>query len=373
MKNILLVLREPFLDRIPSLKSLLWFLANKGYKITIITSESKNFTLMSFNHDKIRVLKVKQRRHMLELPTSVKIVLRSILYIAFNRIDFIIGGDMIGNIISTKIASLFNCKHVFFMLEYPQIPTNKHPQLNRLQKYENVVICKADCIITHDKWHKQFLVDNYKLPHDKIFLLPNASFTPEFTFKSNFLQERLKLSNKIIVLHSGGFGRWFKCKELADSAINWSDHVKLIFHMSHRLDGDLYFENIYTHHSDNVCFSLDPVLTHELDMLVASADIGIALYSVDELEYRATLIGLAAGKIGNYLKCGVPVIATRLQSLSYIEEYGCGILVDDEKDIINAIECIMSNRALYSQNAYQCYRILWHPEKYLNSILTFFS
>ena len=41
MKNILLVLREPFLDRIPSLKSLLWFLANKGYKITIITSESK--------------------------------------------------------------------------------------------------------------------------------------------------------------------------------------------------------------------------------------------------------------------------------------------------------------------------------------------
>lgn len=78
-------------------------------------------------------------------------------------------------------------------------------------------------------------------------------------------------------------------------------------------------------------FSLNPVSTYELDSLVASADVGIALYSEKELGYRATYMGLAAGKIGNYLKCGVPIIATKLLSLSYIETYQCGILVEKEK------------------------------------------
>ena len=34
MKHILLVLREPFLDRIPSLKTLVWFLLNHNHRIT---------------------------------------------------------------------------------------------------------------------------------------------------------------------------------------------------------------------------------------------------------------------------------------------------------------------------------------------------
>ena len=116
------------------------------------------------------------------------------------------------------------------------------------------------------------------------------------------------------------------------------------------------------------CFLLNPVSTYELDSLVASADVGIALYSEKELGYRATYMGLAAGKIGNYLKCGVPIIATKLLSLSYIETYQCGILVEKEKDIAFAINKILSNRDMYSKNAHRCYRELWHPESYLKKV-----
>ena len=51
MKHILLVLREPFLDRIPSLKTLVWFLLNHNHRITLITSESNKFILLSFDHE----------------------------------------------------------------------------------------------------------------------------------------------------------------------------------------------------------------------------------------------------------------------------------------------------------------------------------
>ena len=90
----------------------------------------------------------------------------------------------------------------------------------------------------------------------------------------------------------------------------------MVFHVSHRVEDDKYFEEVYeSDYRGKVLFSLNPVSTYELDSLVASADVGIALYSEKELGYRATYMGLAAGKIGNYLKCGVPIIATKLLSL----------------------------------------------------------
>ena len=368
MKHILLVLREPFLDRIPSLKTLVWFLLNHNHRITLITSESNKFILLSFDHENLQIIKVKQRSKRFESPTTLKWLWKTLSFVLTRRVDYLMGGDAIGNIIASKISRLLVKKHIFFMLEYPQIITEKVQCLTRLQRLENKSLEKSDIIITHDKWHKQFLLTHFNL-NNKILLLPNSSFTPEIYMESNFLQKRLGVQGQKIVLHSGGFGKWFKCKELADSTYNWDKNVKLVFHVSHRVEDDKYFEEVYeSDYRGKVLFSLNPVSTYELDSLVASADVGIALYSEKELGYRATYMGLAAGKIGNYLKCGVPIIATKLLSLSYIETYQCGILVEKEKDIASAINKILSNRDMYSKNAHRCYRELWHPESYLKKV-----
>lgn len=368
MKHILLVLREPFLDRIPSLKTLVWFLLNHNHRITLITSESNKFILLSFDHENLQIIKVKQRSKRFESPTTLKLLWKTLSFVLTRRVDYLMGGDAIGNIIASKISRLLVKKHIFFMLEYPQIITEKVQCLTRLQRLENKSLEKSDIIITHDKWHKQFLLTHFNL-NNKILLLPNSSFTSEIYMESNFLQKRLGVQGQKIVLHSGGFGKWFKCKELADSTYNWDKNVKLVFHVSHRVEDDKYFEEVYeSDYRGKVLFSLNPVSTYELDSLVASADVGIALYSEKELGYRATYMGLAAGKIGNYLKCGVPIIATKLLSLSYIETYQCGILVEKEKDIASAINKILSNRDMYSKNAHRCYRELWHPESYLKKV-----
>lgn len=368
MKHILLVLREPFLDRIPSLKTLVWFLLNHNHRITLITSESNKFILLSFDHENLQIIKVKQRSKRFESPTTLKLLWKTLSFVLTRRVDYLMGGDAIGNIIASKISRLLVKKHIFFMLEYPQIITEKVQCLTRLQRLENKSLEKSDIIITHDKWHKQFLLTHFNL-NNKILLLPNSSFTPEIYMESNFLQKRLGVQGQKIVLHSGGFGKWFKCKELSDSTYNWDKNVKLVFHVSHRVEDDKYFEEVYeSDYRGKVLFSLNPVSTYELDSLVASADVGIALYSEKELGYRATYMGLAAGKIGNYLKCGVPIIATKLLSLSYIETYQCGILVEKEKDIASAINKILSNRDMYSKNAHRCYRELWHPESYLKKV-----
>ena len=73
MKHLLLILKEPFLDRIPSLKTLIWYLLNHGFQITLITSESDRFTLLSFEHKNLKIIKVKQRTRKFEFPTTVKL------------------------------------------------------------------------------------------------------------------------------------------------------------------------------------------------------------------------------------------------------------------------------------------------------------
>ena len=369
MSRILLILKEPFLDRIPSLKTLVWSFLNRNDHITLITSESKFFTLISFQHKNLRVIKVKQRSRKIEISTSIKLFISTFNYLLFNSVDYVIGGDALGNIIASRLCQTFKKKHIFFVLEYPQIPTSRHPHLSHVERAENKALCHADVIITHDKWHEAFLRQHFAIRANNVLHLPNASFTPEFKGESDFLQQSFHLQDTTIILHSGGFGIWFKCKELAECTRSWDDNVKLVFHLSHDLMGSPYFEEIY--HNDyhgKILWSLKPVSTFELDKLVASASIGIALYSEQELGYRATYMGLAAGKIGNYLKCGVPVIATRLPSLTYLEEFECGILVDNEADISHAIQKIILDRETDSSNAYKCYSELWHPDRYIGKI-----
>ena len=82
MKHILLVLREPFLDRIPSLKTLVWFLLNHNHRITLITSESNKFILLSFDHENLQIIKVKQRSKRFESPTTLKLLWKTLSFLS---------------------------------------------------------------------------------------------------------------------------------------------------------------------------------------------------------------------------------------------------------------------------------------------------
>lgn len=362
MEKVTILLQSPFLDRIPSLKTMIVYLAQRGYKIKIISSRCKEFPVSDIDSvvDVQQVL-VKQRERKLELPTKVKLLLRLLADFVLRRPDVYVGGDDGGSTILALLKRILGIRFVNFLLEYPDVECRE--QLQRIEI--------ADILITHDHWHSDFLKQHCKLEGKKILYLPNASYTEEFHGTSDYLKVRLGIdSDKVIILHSGGLGKWFLCKELAELAKGWGKEKVLVFHTSHNIEQDAYYIDMkkVIEGQKNILFSMKPVPNDELDSLVASATIGIALYSVEELSYRAEYMGVAAGKIGNYLKCGIPVIVNRLPSLSYIEEYKCGILIDNLNDIEKAIDTIMCNYLEYQKGAYQCYNELWYPKQYLEQI-----
>lgn len=370
MKKIVLLLRQPFLDRIPSLKSLINFLSENGFEILIITSKDHKFPELSFScGDNLTIKTVQERSKKLEIPTLIKLIFVFLKELFSRRPCYIMGGDMQSNILSCLLSFLFRIKHINFQLEYPQIFEFDKEKFTFFSKMEHFAIKRAYFIITHDQWHSHFLIKHLNLNEKKILTLPNS---PPDTIKNtepHFLHKILGINiDTKIILHSGGFGNMFNCRELASQAKYWPSDYKLVFHLSHSLDGDPYFSEVFSKNDSKVLFSTQPVSTNELDSLVSSAYIGIALYSELILKYRATFMGLAAGKIGNYLKCGIPVIATKLISLSYLTDYKCGILISNESEIQSAIKIISDNYKEYSHSARKCYDELWHPKPYLEKI-----
>lgn len=360
--KVTIVLRSPFLDKIPNLKNLAIFLASKGASVKIFSAYDPAYPQSHFESDRIIVTNTSCRTKKLQLPTSLGIESNLIKDILFDKSDVYISGDFGGARIIELARKIFNIRYWNFLLEYPEIGVVK----------EQVLLQKAERIITHDKWHSTFLDKHFGTKDSQFLYLPNSTFTGEYHEESTYLSDVLGIDKELkILLHSGGLGRWFMCEQLAVASKMLPEDFKVVFHTSHNATGTEYYHSIRENVEQNnlpIVFSLNPVSDKDLDKLVASATIGLAFYSLKELGYRAENMGLAAGKIGNYLKCGVPVIATNVPSLSYINDYHCGVLIDSFDDLPAAVNLIMNNYKEYRSNAYMCYRELWEPTSYLEKI-----
>ena len=362
--KITIVLRAPFLDRIPSLKNLIIYLANQGIRIKIISTSDSNYPPSKFSNLNIKLIKTSVRTKKFQKPTVVGLAHNVICDFLFDKSDLYIGADSFACKLLYQMRKVFSFKFWDFLLEYPE--------LDDLQ--DRIILNTVSKIITHDKWHSDFLNANFGTSESQFLYLPNSTFTEETHLNSKFLHERLSIDpTQHIILHSGGLGKWFLCKELSENSSHLGKNSLIVFHTSHNTTGTTYFselKDMVEIRKLPVKFSLNPVSDKELDELVASASIGVAFYSIKDLGYKAEYMGVAAGKIGNYLKCGVPVICTRLPSLKYIEDYKCGVLIDDFSQLSDAVSTILNRHDEYRDNAYKCYRELWAPLPYLEKILS---
>jgi hypothetical protein len=64
--RIVILIREPFLDKIPNLKTLIWNLAQAGNEILIISSKDDKYPAPSFTHPLIDLILLSERSKFLE-------------------------------------------------------------------------------------------------------------------------------------------------------------------------------------------------------------------------------------------------------------------------------------------------------------------
>jgi glycosyltransferase involved in cell wall biosynthesis len=305
----------------------------------------------------------------LGIPTTVKLIAFAFFKSLRKRPDILIGGDRIGNVVSAFIHRLLGIPFIYYGLELPCL---RQSSMTWADKLEHWSIRTANMVVTMDEHHATFICAQTGISKERCVFLPVATSGPLNDRKNDLLRRRFALQESdVLLLHAGGIGAAQQSLELANMAREWGNRYHLVFHAHCRMDGDDYFQQFARtlQKAKNVHLNNEPVAKEELDLIVGSADIGIAWYDHEMLGYRAELLGLAAGKIGRYLKNGVPVIARNLPTIKeYLDKYECGICVDRLDEITSAVEKIEKDYERYSQNALRCYEELWKPERYLQEI-----
>jgi hypothetical protein len=370
--KILIIHKEPIIDRIPNLKSFILFSGLKGHQITILTTSSNKFPQARFPYENIKYKTVKERTAKLQLPTSLRFYLKCVLILCaniFNNYKLIIAGKN-----ALAFSSFLKFKRYFgFIIEYPELNFEKMEEISLYDKLEIKGIRNSMAIITHDNLHADYIFKKLKINNLPYFTIPNGTVGKAKKTQSAFLQNRLDMSiDQKILLHSGGFGPWFDSIVLANYSSLLPDEIKLVFHVSHDITQDVYYKSYLEKEPirEKVSFSLIPVESKKLDELISSAYVGIAWYSKTILGFRAEMLGLSAGKIGNYLKCGIPVVVPDFNSLGYVSKYACGKQISGLEELSSAIADIEKNYSTYSINAINCYNDLWDTERYCDLILS---
>lgn len=362
-KTCLLIMRLAFLDKVPNALYLVHFLADRGYTVRILSTRDPMYPPPDTVNEYVLYEAIPCRTQGERLPTSVRLLSRALSLLRRESPRFMLGLDPAGNIIAGLLRKWTGVPYANFVLEYPLPRKQRHGIFSRLEAY---ALRRADIVITHDRYHSDFLRREVGVQDARIHLLPNGSGPRDGSSPGNYFRDQLSLADgDKVILHSGGFGPWFCCHELAAAAAQWEKSRKLVFHTSHHVDSTPYAAEFRSKGLDrHTVLHAKPVPDSELDALVGSAHIGLALYSRELLGFRAEYLGLAAGKIGRYLKNGIPVIATNTVSLrEYIESYRCGLCVNRPEEVDEAISRIFADYDSFRRNAFRCYDELWNIEK----------
>ena len=85
---------------------------------------------------------------------------------------------------------------------------------------------------------------------------------------------------------------------------------------------------------------------------MAAVDIGQVVYLQDAPQFRH--MGTASNRLCMFLSMGVPVIASRQPSFAFIEDYDCGVLIDNSDQFPKAVEQIAAKLPAMKANALTC-------------------
>ena len=366
-KRVAIVVPFDHLDTISSICNAAELLAEAGYRVDVYTRRpSHKFLPAEFNHERINVIlppKPRWERQGLYRfiprrfcePLEVLERHHKIRYRCF------IGVDPRGLVLARRLTSLINAPLVYYSLELClSHEHNTFRSQRRLKAKEVKLSRKALFTIIQDEERAGLLASDNHLPDDKIVLVPNSLIGLARRKPTYYWHKRFGLPAETrIVLHAGQLGWWTGIADIVKSVHEWPDNWVLVVHSAgdySKQEKNPIPQLKELAPSGRVFFSDKPVHRQEYGELVDGGEIGIAFYVHKPGSAHTTLnnriIGLSSGKTMQYLRAGLPIIVNKIESVSLsqlLEEYKCGIVVENSSQIGRGIAQIAGNYEEYSQ------------------------
>lgn len=273
--------------------------------------------------------------------------------------DLILGVDSAGLIEGYEYAKRYDVPLVYLSFEiFFRDELSSRAEIEEKER-EYIASQFADLVIIQDQWRAQLLATENRLSLDKLEYLPVSPGGSQRVRKSDYLRRRFGLSEmQTLVLHSGSFAEWtYYADELLENVATWPEDFVLVVHTKYRPgQTDRYIQAVQQAKLSNVVLSTEPLSVDEYEQLVASADIGLALYkpvpASRSTQKNIQTMGLSSGKFSFYMKYGIPVISIKQQSYAQLlVDYAFGENLDSFREMPAALNRVRSNYAHHRAEA----------------------
>lgn len=408
-KRVIFFYPNRLINTVPSIHNAIILLTEYGFKVDVITNTGQNSDFKCKNSSNIfidphfssidkliinssaklisfsgHLFKSNNSNRFSRLKSKIFVGITSILdifqikycqiklntYLSNHTFDYYFIVDPKGAIFVENLYFLLKGLIVYWSLE---ITTHK------ILEYEKKAIQKSDIIIIQDTKRGVLFSSIYGNIEDKLIYIPNSYLGASKREKKYYWHKKFHLDpERKIVINAGSLCPWAKIPDIISSVEKWPDNWVLIIHSRH----DLSFHPELPNYIDKmkllapkgkVYFSLDPEIDEIYDIMISSADIGIAFYEVDRNQsgyLNIKTIGHSSGKISQYLHHGLPVIVNNFIEISDIFNSNCcGISVKNTNEISCAIKKIENNYDFFSKNSIRYYNKFLRFEDSFNILL----
>lgn len=205
-------------------------------------------------------------------------------------------------------------------------------------------------------------------PSSEIIVYPNALLFPPKKPEKPWLREKHGIpEDQCVLIHSGSFSRTTAASWIIACLKNLPRDTMIFLQHGGTIDSIL-LSALKEHQCHDRLFIFDEFLKsyEECTSLISLGDIGLVFYDHDGPQFMN--MGISSTKLCMFLSVGIPVIATRQPSFNFIEQENCGVLIDSEEKIPQAVESIRKNYDVLSRNAYRAWERTVSVIKYYNNM-----
>jgi glycosyltransferase involved in cell wall biosynthesis len=231
---------------------------------------------------------------------------------------------------------------------------------------------RAKFTILPDLCRRPILLDAVPLPTaHQIYESPNSPCTPPAESCASQIRQRLSIpDDAFVVMQAGHLHRLQGGHWMLKVLPSLPPDVYLMIHNGLGNDGLVAeMTDLLEQHYPIRC-SWEHLSWIDVEGYHAAADCGLVFYLHDGPQFQA--MGRSSTKLCMFLRHGVPVIASRQDSFRFLEEYACGVLIDQPDELLSAIDHIRNNQDTFRQNAFRCYREHVDPKFYQPRIVDAF-
>lgn len=240
------------------------------------------------------------------------------------------------------------CKYYYHSLELYEPDSFKNRLKRRLEKK---ALSRALFVVAQDEARINNLRKGFNNAPFDYLVSPVSMMGPAIEKKGDYLYRKYNIPlNKKIIVYTGAITSVNYAQEMAyiTNSPAWNSDWILVIH-GFSID-DVIPSDIRKNTSpEKVILSLNNLSQADLDELVSSAEIGIALYKKND--DNNSLIILSSGKIAQYAKCGLPIIVTSNSPTdAFLNKYNCGRSIIDSSQLCDAIRKIFAEHDTFRNN-----------------------